>query len=272
MVPTMFQMLAEHPDFDRADLGRVRWAISGGAPCPLPLRDAFAARGVRFKQGYGLTEAGVNCFAIDLETAARKPWSVGRAILHTEAVVRRPDGAPCAPDEVGELTLAGPHLFGGYFEQPEATEEALRDGWLWTGDLARVDADGDLALVGRRKDLFISGGENVYPAEIAAALDDHRDVAACAVTGVPDARWGEVGLAAVVLRAGAHLDADAVRDFLKERLASYKVPKHVRFLDALPVSGAGKVLVRQLRDDFEASRAQAAGAAGDSRTPEGSAA
>lgn len=252
MVPTMFQMLAEHEDFARADLGRVRWAISGGAPCPLPLRDAFAERGVRFKQGYGLTEAGVNCFAIDLSTAERKPWSVGRPILHTDAVVRRPEGAPCEPGEVGELTLAGAHLFRGYFEDPEATAEVLRDGWLWTGDLARVDEEGDLALVGRRKDLFISGGENVFPAEIAAALDDHPDVAACAVTGVPDARWGEVGLAAVVLREGAHLDADDVRAFLKARLARYKVPKHVRFLGALPVSGAGKVLTRQLRDDFVA--------------------
>ena len=254
MVPTMFQMLAEHPDFAGADLGRVRWAISGGAPCPLPLRDAFAARGVRFKQGYGLTEAGVNCFAIDLETAARKPASVGRPILHGEAVVRRPDGAPCDPGEVGELTLAGAHVFSGYFEQPEATAEVLRDGWLWTGDLARVDEEGDLTLVGRRKDLFISGGENVYPAEIAAALDDHPDVAACAVTGVPDARWGEVGLAAVVPREGARLDVDDGRTYLKGRLASYKVPKHVRFLEALPVSGAGKVLTRQLREAFVAER------------------
>ncbi|MFN2323638.1 MAG: AMP-binding protein [Trueperaceae bacterium] len=262
MVPTMFQMLADHEDFAQADLSRVRWAISGGAPCPLPLRDAFAERDVRFKQGYGLTEAGVNCFAIDLDTAARKPWSVGRPILHTEAVVRRPDGMPADPGEVGELTLAGPHLFHGYFEHPEATADVLKDGWLWTGDLARVDDEGDLALVGRRKDLFISGGENVFPAEIAAALDDHPNVAACAVTGVPDARWGEVGLAAVVLREGAHLDADDVRAFLKERLASYKVPKHVRFMDVLPVSGAGKVLVRQLRDDFVAQEGAARAAEG----------
>lgn len=273
MVPTMFQMLVEHEAFTGTDLGRVRWAISGGAPCPVPLRDAFAARGVRFKQGYGLTEAGVNCFAIDLGTAARKPWSVGRAILHTEAVVRRPDGAPCAAGEVGELTLAGPHVFAGYFERPEATAEVLRDGWLWTGDLARVDDDGDLALVGRRKDLFISGGENVYPAEIAAALDDHPGVAACAVVGVPDAKWGEVGLAAVVPREGARLDADGVRAFLKARLAGYKVPKHVRFLAALPVSGAGKVLARQLRDDFVAEQDGAAsGAPAAATTTDGGAA
>jgi fatty-acyl-CoA synthase len=254
MVPTMFQMLADHPDFAGTDLGRVRWAISGGAPCPLPLRDAFAAHGVRFKQGYGLTEAGVNCFAIDLDTAERKPWSVGRAILHTEAVVRRPDGKPCDVDEVGELTLRGPHLYSGYFERPEATADALRDGWLWTGDLAHVDTEGDVTLVGRRKDMFISGGENVFPAEIAAALDDHPDVAACAVTGVADARWGEVGLAVVVRRPESNLDATVVRAFLKGRLANYKVPKHVRFVDALPVSGAGKVLTRELREAFEVER------------------
>jgi len=261
MVPTMFQMLADHPDFARTDLSRVRWAISGGAPCPLPLRDAFARRGVRFRQGYGLTEAGVNCFAIDLATAERKPASVGRPILHTRAVVRHPDGAPCATGEVGELTLAGPHLFSGYFEHPEATADALQDGWLWTGDLARVDEEGDLTLVGRRKDMFISGGENVFPAEVAAALDDHPAVAACAVTGVPDPRWGEVGLVAVVRQRDAALDADDVRAFLRERLANYKVPKHVRFLDALPVSGAGKVLTRALRDAFEAEQAAVAPAA-----------
>ena len=254
MVPTMFQMLAADPAFAATDLSRVRWAISGGAPCPLPLRDAFNARGVRFKQGYGLTEAGVNCFAIDLERAERKPWSIGRAILGTEAVVRHPDGTPAAVDEVGELTLHGPHLFDGYFERPDATAEVLRDGWLWTGDLARVDAEGDVTIAGRRKEMFISGGENVYPAEVAAALDDHPEVAACAVTAVADERWGEVGLAAVVVRTGSALDAEAVRSFLKDRLAGYKVPKHVRFLDALPVSGAGKVLTRALRDAFEAER------------------
>jgi fatty-acyl-CoA synthase len=162
-------------------------------------------------------------------------------------------------DEVGELTLRGPHLFDGYFERPDATAEVLKDGWLWTGDLARVDAEGDVTIAGRRKEMFISGGENVYPAEVAAALDDHPDVAACAVTAVPDERWGEVGLAVVVVRPAAPLDAEAVRAHLKDRLAGYKVPKHVRFLDALPVSGAGKVLTRALRDAFEAS--ERAGAA-----------
>jgi len=254
MVPTMFAMLAEHPDFARTRFERVRGAISGGAPCPLPLRDTFADRGVHFKQGYGLTEAGVNCFAIDLARAARKPWAVGRPIWGTEATLRHPDGTPCNPGEVGELTLRGPHLFSGYFEQPAASAEVLRDGWLWTGDLARSDDEGDIALVGRRKELFISGGENVFPAEIAAALDDHPEVLACAVTGVPDERWGEVGLAAVVRRPGSALDEAAVRAHLKARLAGYKVPKHIRFLPSLPTSGAGKVLTRELREAFERER------------------
>jgi fatty-acyl-CoA synthase len=246
MVPTMFKLLAEHPDFAEADLSGVRWAISGGAPCPAPVREAFAAKGVRFKQGYGLTEAGVNCFAIDLADAEARPESVGKAVLGTEAVVRREDGTPAATGEVGELTLRGLHLFAGYFERPEATAEVLREGWLWTGDLARCDGEGFVTLVGRRKELFISGGENVYPVEIESALYEHPEVAECAVVGVPDERWGEVGLAAVVPAQGSSPSAEALKAFLRERLARYKVPKHVVFVAELPKSGAGKVLRREL--------------------------
>lgn len=251
LVPTMYQMVADHPDFETADLRGVRWAISGGAPCPDPVRRAFSGRGVRFKQGYGLTEAGVNCFAIDLGDAEAHPDAVGVPALRARAAVRREDGSVCGPDEVGELTLAGEHLFAGYFERPDATAEVLRDGWLWTGDLASRDADGRYRIVGRRKELFISGGENVYPAEIEHALHDHPGVATCAVLGVPDERWGEVGLMAVVPRPGAEVDGEALRAWLRERIARFKVPKHVRVLDALPTSGAGKVLKTELRRRFE---------------------
>ncbi len=250
MVPTMFAMLGEHPDFDGADLSRVRWAISGGAPCPDPVRERFARRGVRFRQGYGLTEAGVNCFAITPEAAERKPWSVGRPVLHARAEVRRHDGSACAPDEIGELTLHGPHVFSGYFEAPDATAAVLRDGWLSTGDLARVDADGDFAIVGRRKEMFISGGENVYPIEIENACYDHPGVAECAVVGVADGRWGEVGLLVAVARPGAELDGDGLRAHLRERLAAFKVPKHVRLVSELPKTAAGKVVRDALREDF----------------------
>lgn len=250
MVPTMFKLLADHPDFARADLRGVRWAISGGAPCPAPVQGAFAAKGVRFKQGYGLTEAGVNCFAVELDDAEERPESVGKPILGTEAAIRAEDGSLAPRGEVGELTLRGPHVFAGYFERPEATAEVLRDGWLWTGDLAREDEEGFFTLVGRRKDLFISGGENVFPAEVEAALYAHPNVAECAVVGVPDATWGEVGLAAVVPAPGAEVTAEAIRLFLRARLARYKVPKHVRFTANLPKSGAGKILRRELVTAF----------------------
>jgi len=251
LVPTMYQVVAEDAAFPAADLSRIRWAISGGAPCPDPVRRAFADRGVRFKQGYGLTEAGVNCFAIDLDDAGAHPDAVGVPMLRALAEVRRPDGTPCDAGEVGELTLAGQHLFSGYFERPAETAEALRDGWLWTGDLASRDAEGRYRIVGRRKEMFISGGENVYPAEIERALHDHPGVGSCAVVGVPDERWGEVGLMAVVPRPGVDVTGEELRAWLRERLARYKVPKHVRLLDALPTSGAGKILKTELARAFE---------------------
>ncbi|SFF62101.1 fatty-acyl-CoA synthase [Fontimonas thermophila] len=251
LVPTMFQMLAEHADFATTDFSSVRWTISGGAPCPEPVQQAFRARGVRFKQGYGMTEAGVNCFAIDVEEAQRRPDSVGKPVLHAQAVIRAADGQPVARGEIGELTLAGPHLMLGYFRRPEETAQTLRDGWLWTGDLAREDADGFFYIVGRRKDMYISGGENVYPAEVEAALAQCAGVAECAVVGVPDSRWGEVGLAAVRLAPGVQMDAQTLRAALKQRLAGYKVPKHVLFLESLPKSGAGKILKSEIRRLFE---------------------
>ena len=246
LVPTMFGMLARHEEFARTDLGSVRWAISGGAPCTEAVRSHFAGRGVPFRQGYGLTEAGVNCFSIEQETADVKPGSVGKPMLHAEAVIRSEDGSEVAAGETGELTLRGRHVFSGYFRRPEATGEALRDGWLWTGDLARRDEDGDFFIAGRRKDMFISGGENIYPAEIENALSGHPAVAECAVIGVPDEGWGESGLAAVVLNDGSQVSDIELSEFLRGHLARYKVPKRFVFVDSLPKSAAGKVLGREL--------------------------
>lgn len=246
LVPTMFGMLARHEDFARTDLGSVRWAISGGAPCTDAVRAHFADRGVPFRQGYGLTEAGVNCFSIEQETADTKPASVGRPMLHAEAVIRNEDGSEVGPGETGELTLRGQHVFSGYFRRPEATAEALRDGWLWTGDLAQLDADGDFFIAGRRKDMFISGGENIYPAEIENILSGHPAVAECAVIGVPDEAWGESGLAAVVLKDASGVTEAELSEYLRAHLARYKVPKRFMFVEALPKSAAGKVLGREL--------------------------
>jgi fatty-acyl-CoA synthase len=247
MVPTMYRMLAEHADFAQADFSQVGGAISGGAPCPPALRELFATRGISFKQGYGMTEAGVNCFAISDADAEREPLAVGRPILGLDAVVRRPDGSPCEVEEVGELTLRGEQVCAGYFERPQAWAESFHAGWLWTGDLARVDADGLFFITGRRKEMFISGGENVYPAEVEAVLAAHPAILESAVLGVPDARWGEVGLAAVSLKPDAALDATQLADWLRARIAGYKRPREYLFLPTLPKTGAGKFNKPEIR-------------------------
>lgn len=241
LVPTMYQMLSEAKAFPQADFGSVRWAISGGAPCPAPVREAFVARGVRFRQGYGMTEAGVNCFAISLDEAAAYPESVGRPMPHTQAVIRSAEGLPVEDGEAGELTLAGPHLFSGYYGRASETAATLKEGWLWTGDLATRDSAGRFRICGRRKEMFISGGENVYPAEVEAALLAQAEVAEAAVVGIPDARWGESGLAFVVSRPGHSLDPAALRSRLKSTLAGYKLPRQIVLCDSLPKTGAGKI-------------------------------
>lgn len=247
MVPTMYQMLAEHPQFARSTLTSVRWAISGGAPCPPPVRAAFAARGIRFRQGYGMTEAGVNCFMITAEEADAHPDSVGRPLVNTEASLLSATGRACGSNEIGELRLRGPHICAGYFEKPAEWSQVFRDGWLHTGDLAQCDDQGLYRIVGRAKEMFISGGENVYPTEVERELSQCAGVAECAVLGIPHPKWGEVGLAAVVLKPGATADADSLRAALKSRLAGYKVPREFLFLPALPRTGAGKIAKPELR-------------------------
>ncbi|MDE2149714.1 MAG: AMP-binding protein [Gammaproteobacteria bacterium] len=251
MVPTMYQLLADDPAFDGTDLSAVRWAICGGAPCAPLLRDTYAARGVLFKLGYGLTEAGVNCFAIDAETARARPDSVGLPMPLLRAAIRRPDGTEAVADEIGELTLAGPAVFSGYHERPEETTRVLRDGWLWTGDLARRDAGGCFQIVGRRKEMYISGGENVYPAEIEAALSQHPAVAECAVLGIPHPQWGETGLAAIVLTPGRLCDSSQLRTWLTQHLAGYKLPREFLFLQVLPKTAAGKINKPEILRVFE---------------------
>jgi len=252
MVPTMFQALADHDAFASADLSRVRFAITGGAPCPPALRERFAARAIRFRLGFGMTECGVNCFTISSEEAEQHPDSVGRPMPSLEAMIRRPDGREARRGEVGELTLSGPVVCSGYFRRPQETAEALRDGWLWTGDLARQDEDGLYYICGRRKEMFISGGENVYPAEVEAALSTCRGVVECAVLGIPHPKWGETGLAAVTLKRGAKQSADNLRAELKDKLAGYKVPSAFLFMKDLPKTGAGKINKPGIRALYDA--------------------
>ncbi|MBK9519186.1 MAG: AMP-binding protein [Anaeromyxobacter sp.] len=248
-VPTQFQQLLEAPGFAAADLSRLRFLTSGGAPLPVPLLEAWRrSHAVPFKQGFGLTEFGPGVFSMDPADAARKAGTVGRPNQFVEVRLVDPAGAEVGVDQVGELLLRGPACCAGYEADPAGAGAPIdADGWLHTGDLGRLDAEGFFTVAGRRKDMFISGGENVYPLEVEGALALHPDVALAAVVGVPDARWGEVGHAFVVARQGAALQAEPLLEHLRARLARYKVPKRVTILAAMPLSAAGKILKTELR-------------------------
>ncbi len=248
-VPTLWRLLAEHPLFEKVDLSRVRWFISGGAPLPLGLIERYRERGLVLRQGYGLTEVGVNCFTMGNEDAWRKAGSVGKPMPFTRAKVVGEDGRACTVGDVGELLLAGPHVCSGYFRNPQATAEALDgEGFFHTGDLVRCDEEGFYSVVGRRKEMFISGGVNIYPAEIEAVLLTHPRVRDAAVVGVPDELWGEMGVAFVV--ADGQVADQELAGFLRNRMAAYKVPKAFRFVKSLPRTAYGKVLRRKLVEWF----------------------
>jgi fatty-acyl-CoA synthase len=248
-VPTIYRLLMEAPAFETADLSHVRWFISGGAPLPLYIIEAYQRRGVAFKQGYGLTEVGVNCFSMTVEESARKKGSIGKPMMFTEARAAAPDGREAPAGEVGELWLRGPHVCKGYWNNPEATAAALdAEGWFHTGDLARRDQEGFFYIAGRQKDMLISGGVNVYPAEIEAELLLHPAVKDAAVVGVPDPAWGEIGAGCVVLREAGSVTGDDLVAFLTDRLAKYKIPRRWLFLDSLPRTAYGKVIKGELRD------------------------
>jgi fatty-acyl-CoA synthase len=250
-VPTIFTLLMDAPGFASTDLACVRFFISGGAPLPLHIIEAYQARGVAFKQGYGLTEVGVNCFAMTVADSVRKAGSVGRPMMFTEARLAGDEGAEVADGDVGELCLRGPHVCNGYWENPEATAAARdADGWFRTGDLARRDTEGFYYIAGRKKDMLISGGVNVYPAEIEGALVLHPDVRDAAVVGVPHGTWGEVGVAFVVPRPGCTPTAEDLSGFLVQRLARYKVPKAFVLVESLPRTAYGKVVKGELRDRY----------------------
>ncbi len=250
-VPTLFQMWLNADAFSKTDLRHVRWFISGGASCPTPLMQAWRdARQVVFRQGYGLTEVGPNCFSMTDEDAVLRSGSVGKPIFHSAMRIVDGDGRDLPPGEVGELAISGPHVCSGYWGNREASAQALRDGWFFTGDMARVDSDGFFYVVGRFKDMIISGGENVYAAEVEAAFLDHAAVAEAALIGEPDQKYGETGVMVVVLRRGQTVTAPELLEFCRAKLARYKVPKRIVFTDALPYSPYGKVQKSALRERF----------------------
>jgi fatty-acyl-CoA synthase len=241
--------IADAPRWTEADLSSVRTTLSGGAPLPESLLRTWLDRGLPVLQGYGLTEAAPGVTMLRADSTESKLGSAGTACFFTDVQVVRADLTEAGVGEPGEVLVSGPNVTPGYWQNREATDEAfVRDGWLRTGDLAVVDDDGFLRIVDRVKDMFISGGENVYPAEVEQAIHSHPAVAECAVIGVGDDRWGEVGRAVVVLRTGEQLDESTLLDHLRGRLAGYKIPKSVRFVDRLPHNATGKLLKPRVRD------------------------
>lgn len=249
-VPTMYQLLTQAANWATAVLSSLRFCTSGGAPLPVPLVEKYTAeKGIRFKQGFGMTEFGPGIFALAAEDAIRKAGSIGRPNFYVDAQVVDEENRPLGPGEVGELVLKGPSYCAGYYNDAVATATAVDDdGWFHTGDLARYDEDWYFTIVDRKKDMFISGGENVYPAEIEKVLYEHPAVHMCAVVGLPDAKWGEIGLACVVLKPGATVTPEELMQHMAGRLARYKVPKRVEIMKELPISGAGKILKRELQE------------------------
>lgn len=239
-VPTQLMLLGESPQFGM-EVPSLRWLISGGAPCPQMLAERIRGAGYALRLGYGLTECGPNCFAMSTEEGLETPGSVGRPVPFLEVRLVDESLADVGDGEPGELLLRGPQVFGGYLDAPDRTAEVMTsDGWLRTGDLARRNEAGAYWICGRRKEMFISGGENVFPGEVEAALTDCPGVAEVIVVGVADQVWGEVGRAYVVPQKGATITDEQVIAHARNRLGRYKVPKSVVLLDEIPRLGSGK--------------------------------
>jgi fatty-acyl-CoA synthase len=251
-VPSQYQMMLQSPKFATTSFKSVRFMTSGGAPLPVPIIKAYRDQhGVVFKQGFGMTEFGPGIFSMGPEFAEKKAGSIGMPNYFVDARVVDDDNRSGSSNVVGELVLKGPSMCSGYFNNSEASAAAIdAEDWFHTGDLARIDDDGFFFIVDRKKDMFISGGENVYPVEIEKALYEHPAIAQCAVIGVPDEKWGEVGKAIVVLKPNATATEEELIEHMKARLAKFKVPKSVAFVAALPLSAAGKILKRELREMF----------------------
>jgi long-chain acyl-CoA synthetase len=248
-VPTMWNALLHAPagENDKEDFATLRLAASGGAAMPAEVMNAFEQRfGCVILEGYGLSET-TGAATFNGLHRTRKPSCVGIALPRCEVEVRGADGAEVPTGEVGEVHIRGPVVMSGYWNRPEATEEVLSaDGWLKTGDLGTEDADGDIRIVDRKKDLIIRGGYNVYPREVEEVLYEHPDVVEVAVIGVPDEHFGEEVAAVVALRPGAEFDAAQFRVWAKERLSAYKVPRLFQVMDALPKGPTGKILKRAI--------------------------
>lgn len=264
-VPTTLKMIASSPKFHTADLSSVRYAIVGGEPMPVPLIEQWHSRGIAIRQGFGMTEVGPNLFSLHQSDATRKIGSIGLPNFYVETRVvsdeqsEQGEEREAAPEadgsRSGELLLRGPMATPGYWNNPKASADAWHGGWFHTGDVVRVDSEGYFFVIDRKKHMYISGGENVYPAEVEKFIVQHPKIAEAAIVGVPDAKWGEVGVAFVVPKADESLREEDVLTYCTGNLAKYKIPKYVRIIQELPKSDAGKINRRALQASFEATLA-----------------
>ncbi|MEK5175518.1 o-succinylbenzoate--CoA ligase [Heyndrickxia sp. FSL W8-0496] len=240
-VPTIHQALLMSPSFNTTDLSTVRWFYNGGAPCPRELIDAYFDRGFLFGQGFGMTETSPTLFMLSKEDAPRKRGSIGKPVLFSEYKLLDSEGREVEKGAVGELAVRGPNIMKEYWNRADVTKDALKDGWLLTGDLAKTDDEGFLFIVGRKKEMIISGGENIYPLEVEQVISQLEGIAEVAVVGNADPLWGEVPAAFIVKENGSALTEEAVIQYCQGNLAKYKIPKQVTFLKEMPKNATGKI-------------------------------
>jgi fatty-acyl-CoA synthase len=256
LVPAMWAALTRVPDLGDRAFPALRWAISGGAPCPLTVIERFLALGWTFTEGFGMTELSPAALFLDTADVVTHAGSVGRPFMHVDARLVDEAGDDVGVGEVGELVLRGPTVFAGYWNRPQETAEAMREGWFRSGDLGVRDAQGFVTLVDRRKDMIITGGENVYPVEVEQVLHRHPGVGDVAVVGVGDPQWGESVVAVVVpADPGAPPAPEEVIAFARERIAHFKAPRRVELVEELPRNATGKLLKRVLRERFAGTAA-----------------
>jgi acyl-CoA synthetase (AMP-forming)/AMP-acid ligase II len=248
-VPAMLNFMMQVPEKDECDFSSLRWIMSGAAPVPVTYIENYADMGIEIHQVYGLTETCGPACIILADDAIVKAGSTGKAFFHTDVRVVDENKNDVAPNEPGEVIVRGKHIMKEYWNRPEATEETIQDGWLFTGDVAVIDEEGFIYIQDRTKDMIISGGENIYPAEIENIILQHPGVGEAAVIGQPSDKWGESPLAIVVKKDDSITGQDII-GHCKGKLAPFKMPKSVEFIDEIPRNPTGKILKRILREQF----------------------
>ncbi len=248
---TMFRMISSQESFKKTDLSSLQFVMSGAAPCSVSVMEPYWEKGVVFVQGYGITEGGPNNLympwsSLNWKEIKNKCQSVGKPFLYCQARILGENGKDAGRGQLGELLLGGPVTFSGYWNNPEETQKTLKQGWVHTGDIARQDEDGFYYIVDRKKDMYISGGENVFPVEVEKIIETHPQVQEAAVIGIPDEKWGETGKVYILLKPGVSLKPQDIKDYLQDKLARYKLPRDVVFVDSIPKSSVGKVLKKLL--------------------------